>query len=121
MTSGHRVTIVPAAAHVEVRVGGELLAATDDALRLDETGLPARYYIPKRDVRMERLRPTSFHTTCPFKGQASYWSVEVDGETYDGIAWAYEDPIPSADDIAGDLAFYADRSEVTVDGDVLAA
>lgn len=121
MTAGHTVTVEPARAHVEVRLGGEVLAATDDALRLDETGLPARYYIPKRDVRMELLQATSFHTTCPFKGEASYWSADIGGERHDGVVWAYEDPIPAVAAIAGHLCFYPDRAEVTVDGERLAA
>jgi uncharacterized protein (DUF427 family) len=120
MSAGHTVTITPTDAHVEVRVGDELLAATDRALRLDETGLPPRYYLPKDDVRMDRLRPTTFHTTCPFKGEASYWSVTVDGTTHDGIVWAYEAPIEAATAIAGHLSFYPDRAAVTVDGERLA-
>ena len=122
MTSGgHTITITPSDAHVEVRLDGELLAATDRPLRLDETGLPARYYIPREDVRMELLRSTTFHTTCPFKGEASYWSADIGGQSYDGIVWAYEDPIPSATDIAGHLSFYPDRVDVTVDGERLAS
>jgi uncharacterized protein (DUF427 family) len=121
MSSGHTVTVTPSDAHVEVRLGGELLAATDNALRLDETGLPARYYIPKTDVRMDRLQTTSFHTTCPFKGEASYWSAEVGGERHYGVVWAYEEPIPAAAAIAGHLSFYPDRTEVTVDGEPLAS
>jgi uncharacterized protein (DUF427 family) len=121
MSAGHTVTITPSDAHVEVRLGGELLAATDDALRLDETGLPARYYIPKRDVRTDLLQATSFHTTCPFKGEASYWTAEVGGVRHDGIVWAYEEPIPAAADIAGHLSFYPDRTEITVDGEPLAS
>lgn len=114
MSNGHTVTITPHAGRVEVSVGGEGLAATDRALRLDETGLPPRYYIPKDDIRMDRLRPTSFHTTCPFKGEASYWSVDVGGQTFDGIAWVYETPIDAAAAIAGHLSFYDDRAAVTV-------
>jgi len=121
MSQGHTITIAPTAAHVEVRVGGQLLAATDHPMRLEETGLPARYYLPRDDVRMELLRPTSFHTTCPFKGEASYWSIDLDGQTYDGIAWGYETPIPAAADIRGLLSFYPDRAEVTVDGRALTA
>ena len=121
MTAGHTVTIRPSEAHVEVRLGGELLAATDRALRLDETGLPPRFYVPRDDVRMDLLRPTSFHTTCPFKGEASYWSADIGGETHDGIVWAYEAPIPAAAEIAGYLSFYPNRTEVTVDGDTLTA
>jgi uncharacterized protein (DUF427 family) len=121
MSAGHTVTITPTDVHVEVRVGDELLAATDRALRLDETGLPPRYYLPKDDIRMDRLQPTTLHTTCPFKGEASYWSVTVDGATHDDVVWAYETPIESAAAIAGYLSFYPDRAAVTVDGEQLAA
>jgi uncharacterized protein (DUF427 family) len=112
---------MPCEAQVEVRLKGELLAATDRPLRLEETGLPARYYIPRDDVRMELLRPTTFHTTCPFKGEASYWSADIDGETYDGIVWAYETPIPGASQIAGHMSFYPNRVDVSVNGERLAA
>jgi uncharacterized protein (DUF427 family) len=114
MTAGHTITTTPSDVHIEVRLGSVLLAETDRAVRLDETGLPARYYLPQDDVRMEMLRPTSFHTTCPFKGEASYWSVDLDGETHDGIVWGYPTPIPAAADIAGMLSFYPDRTEITV-------
>jgi uncharacterized protein (DUF427 family) len=121
MTSGHTVTITPAEAHVEVRLDGELLASTDRALRLEETGLPARYYVPKEDAAMDLLRSTSFHTTCPFKGEASYWSADIGGTVHDGIVWAYEEPISAAADIAGYLSFYPNRTTITVDGEALAA
>jgi uncharacterized protein (DUF427 family) len=116
MSAGHTITITPTDAVIEVRIEGELLATSARALRLSETGLPDRYYVPKDDVLVDRFRPTSFSTTCPFKGEASYWSIEIDGHTHDGIVWAYEDPIPSAAAIAGHLSFYPDRAEVTVDG-----
>jgi uncharacterized protein (DUF427 family) len=119
MTAGHSITIKPDDAHVEVRLDGELLAETDNAVRLDETGLPARYYIPKSDVRMELLQLTSFHTTCPFKGEASYWSAEVGGTRYDGIVWAYETPMSAAAEIAGLMSFYPTATEISVNGEVL--
>ena len=109
MSAGHTVTITPTDVHVEVRVGEELLAATDRALRLDETGLPPRYYLPKADVRMDRLRPTTFHTTCPFKGEASYWSAEAGGRVHDDVVWSYESPIDAAKQITGLLCFYTER------------
>lgn len=121
MSAGHTVTITPSDAHVEVRLDGELLAKTDRALRLEETGLPARYYLPKVDVRMDLLRPTSFHTTCPFKGEASYWSADVGEQTHDGIVWAYESPIPAVAELAGHVSFYPNRAEVTVNGSMLTA
>ncbi len=119
MTPGHTVTIAPAEQHVEVRVGDQLVAASDHPLVLEETGLPNRYYLPRDDVRLEQFRKTSFQTTCPFKGEASYWSIEVDGTTHDGIVWSYEEPIPGAEAIAGYLSFYPHRAQVTVDGEPL--
>jgi uncharacterized protein (DUF427 family) len=116
MTPGHSISIVPAVAHVEVRLGDLLLAATDRAMKLDETGLPSRYYLPPDDVRMDLLRPTTFHTNCPFKGEASYWSLDIDGEVHDGIVWSYETPTAQAAEVRGMLSFYTDRTEVTVDG-----
>ncbi len=119
VTPGHTISIVQTAVHVEVRLGGRLLADTDRAMKLDETGLPARYYLPPDDVKMDLLRPTTFHTNCPFKGEASYWSLDIDGETYDGIVWSYEDPTAQAAEVRGMLSFYPDRTEVTVDGQLL--
>jgi uncharacterized protein (DUF427 family) len=114
MTSGHTVTITPAERHIEVRVAGQELAASDRALRLDETGLPARYYIPREDVRTELLHPTATRTTCPYKGQASYWSAQVGAQTYQDIVWSYQAPIPAAEQIAGLMCFYNERVELTV-------
>ncbi len=114
MSQGHTISISPSAAHVEVRLDGEVLAASDQALRLDETGLPPRYYIPKDDVRMDLLESTSFHTTCPFKGEASYWSATVGGTRHDGVVWGYETPIAGAEAIGGYLSFYPDRTEISI-------
>jgi uncharacterized protein (DUF427 family) len=114
MTRGHQITITPVGRHVEVSLAGQQLAASDRAVLLAETGLPARYYLPREDVRTDLLRPTGTHTTCPFKGQASYWSVEVGGEVYEDLVWSYEDPIPAAAGIAGLLCFYSERVDLTV-------
>jgi uncharacterized protein (DUF427 family) len=116
MTTGHQITITPIQLHVEISLGGEKLAESDRALLLEETGSPARYYLPPQDVRTELLRPTSRHTTCPFKGQASYWSAEVGGEVHENLVWSYETPIPEAEGIAGLMCFYNERVELTVDG-----
>jgi uncharacterized protein (DUF427 family) len=121
MKPGHTIAIAHSDAYVEVHLGSELLAATNRPMLLDETGLPTRYYLPRDDVHMERLRRTSFHTTCPFKGEASYWSIDIDGQTHDGIAWSYETPIPDAGEIAGLLSFYPDRVRITVNGQPVAA
>lgn len=91
MSASQTVTTTPSDAHVEVRLAGQVLA-TDRALRLTETGLPDRWYLPQEGVRMDLLRTTTFETTCPFKGQASYWSVDLGGTTYDGIVWVTRRP-----------------------------
>jgi uncharacterized protein (DUF427 family) len=117
MTQGHRITISPTDLHVEVAVGGETVAESQHPVLLEETGLPTRYYLPRQDVRTELLRPTSTETTCPFKGQASYWSVEVGGEVHDDIVWSYESPIPQAEGVAGLLCFYNERVDLIIDGE----
>ena len=116
MASGHQITITPTQLHIEVTLGGEKLAESDRAVLLDETGLPTRYNFPREDVRTELLRPTGHETTCPFKGQASYWSAEVGGEVHENLVWSYETPIPQAEGIAGLLCFYTERAELTING-----
>jgi len=115
MATAHKITITPADAHVEVRVGGQKVAESDRALRLDETGLPARYYIPRDEVRTDLLEPTAHSSTCPYKGQASYWSVRLGDDVYDNVVWSYEAPIPDAAAIEGLLCFYNERVDMTVD------
>ena len=114
MASGHQITITPSNQHIEVTLDGEKLASSDRALLLEETGAPDRYYLPKEDVRTDLLRPTSTKTTCPFKGEASYWSVEAGGRIHDDVVWSYETPIAESEQITGLLCFYTERGvEVT--------
>jgi uncharacterized protein (DUF427 family) len=114
MAAGHTIKIIPAGRHIEVSAGGQKLAESDRAMRLDETGLPARYYIPREDVRTELPRPARRKTTCPFKGQASYWPAQVGDELYKDLAWSYETPIPAAQQIAGLMCFYDERVELAI-------
>jgi uncharacterized protein (DUF427 family) len=118
MAPGHTITIVPAGRHIEASLGGQKLAESDRALRLDETGLPPRYYFPREDVRTDLLRPTVSTTTCPFKGEASYWSAHVGDSVYEDLVWVYETPIHGAEQIAGLMCFYGDRVELTVGDEV---
>ena len=115
MAEGHRITINPSSQHVVVRVSGQVVAESRRPVVLEETGLTNRYYLPRDDVRMDQLHPTTSTTTCPFKGEASYWSLEIDGEVHRDIAWTYEQPIPQAEKIAGLVCFYNERVEITVD------
>ena len=93
MATGHQITIMPADARVEVSAGGVKVAESGRAVVLHETGLPARYYFPREDVRTDLLRPTTRQTTCPFKGQASYWSVQIGDEIHDDLVWSYQTPV----------------------------
>jgi uncharacterized protein (DUF427 family) len=115
MSEGHAITITPSDLHVEVHVDGVKVAETDRPVLLEETGLPTRYYLPREDVRTDLLRATSFSTTCPFKGDASYWTLELGDTVHDGIVWSYEHPIPQAEGITGLMSFYNDRVELTVE------
>lgn len=117
MTQGHRITITPTDAHVEVIVGGEKVAESDKPVLLDETGLPTRYYLPREHVRTDLLRPTNRETTCPFKGEASYWSVEVGDDVHENLVWSYETPIPESEGITGLMCFYNERVDLVVDGE----
>jgi uncharacterized protein (DUF427 family) len=97
----HRITTRASAGRVEVRCGGELLAASDRAVELAETGNPVRYYLPREDVRTDLLRPSATTSHCPFKGDARYFSAPGCQDAF----WSYESP-PEADarPIAGLLA-----------------
>jgi uncharacterized protein (DUF427 family) len=114
MNPGHTVTITPTDVHVVVTVDGQKVAETDHPVLLDETGLPTRYYLRREDVRMDLLRATNFTTQCPFKGQASYWTLELGDAVHDGIVWSYENPILGAERVAGLLCFYNDRVDLAV-------
>jgi uncharacterized protein (DUF427 family) len=114
MNPGHTITITPAELHVEVHVDGVKVAESEHPVVLEETGLPTRYYLPRDDVRMDLMRATNFTTQCPFKGDASYWTLELESGTHDGIAWGYEAPIERSAGIAGLLCFYNDRADITV-------
>lgn len=116
MARGHQITITSTDLHVEVAVAGQTVAKSDRPVLLEEAGLPTRYYLPREDVRTDLLRPTARTTSCPFKGEASYWSVEVGGEVHDSLVWSYENPIPEATEIAGMMCFYSDRADIVVDG-----
>jgi uncharacterized protein (DUF427 family) len=115
----HRVDILVSDRHVRVMVNGEVVAETDRPKLLFETGLPPRYYIPPEDVRAELLTPSETHTRCPYKGIASYWSVEADGERVEDLIWSYQQPIPEAGKIQGYLCPFNEWSDIYVNGELL--
>jgi uncharacterized protein (DUF427 family) len=112
----HRVDVRRSERPVRVEVDGEVVAETTRARLLFETSLPTRFYLPREDVRVE-LHPGSCRTYCPYKGQASYWSVDVGGRRREELGWSYEQPLPDAVAIAGLVAFWDERVDVFLDGE----
>jgi uncharacterized protein (DUF427 family) len=111
----HPITVTPADVRVVVSAGGKVVADTSKALVLREASYPPAYYLPLEDVDPEVLRPSQTQTYCPYKGDASYYSVAgPDGEITDAI-WTYADPYPAVSEIAGHVAFYPDRVEITTE------
>lgn len=112
----HRVDVLESSRHIKVSVSGEVVAETDRPKMLFETGLPPRYYIPPEDVRAERLVPSETKTVCPYKGIASYRSIQTGGETIEDLAWYYPEPLPEAQKVKDHLCFYGEKVELEVDG-----
>ena len=109
----HRIDIRQSSRHVVVALEGEVIAESRRATLLFETFLPVRYYMPREDVRMDLLESTAKQTTCAYKGHASYFSAAAAPD----IAWTYLEPLPDAEQIRGLIAFFNERTEMTVDGE----
>ncbi|MGF1473490.1 MAG: DUF427 domain-containing protein [Rubrobacteraceae bacterium] len=112
----HRVDILESSRYVKVTVGGQTVAETERPRVLFETGLPPRYYIPPEDVNPGLLADSDTQTHCPYKGAASYRSVEANGETLADAAFYYPEPLPEAGKIGGYLCFLGEGVETEVDG-----
>ena len=105
----HPITISPNPKHVRVLWQGEVVAETDKALTLREASYPPVQYIPRSDVDMAALSRTSHSTHCPYKGDASYYSIVADGREAQNAVWTYETPFPAVSQIGEYLAFYPNR------------
>ena len=120
-TADHPITIEAAPHRVRVRFAGRIIADSARALLLREASYDPVAYIPRQDVDKALLAPTERKTLCPYKGEASYYSIHADGVDGDrggggriaeNAVWSYEQPLPDVAEIAGHLAFYPDRVEV---------
>jgi uncharacterized protein (DUF427 family) len=114
MSKDHPIRIEPNPQRVRVRVGGETVVDTMRALTLFEATYPGVQYVPREDADMALLARTTHKTHCPYKGDAAYYSIKTDGGAVENAVWTYEQPFPGVAQIAGYLAFYPNKVEITV-------
>ncbi len=105
----HRIETKPARVRVRVTFNGEVIADSRDAIKMEEGSYPPVYYLPQKDVKMERLKRTTHRTHCPFKGDASYYTLTSGGRTGENAVWSYEQPYDEVSVIKDRLAFYPDK------------
>ncbi|AKU18361.1 DUF427 domain-containing protein [Luteipulveratus mongoliensis] len=111
----HSVSVEQGTAHVTVVIDGVTVADSTRPLLVHETGYPVRYYLPPEDVRLDTFRATQTHTTCPYKGEASYWTFSDDeGNERADVAWAYPEPLEAVAPIKDHISFYDTVAEVRV-------
>ncbi len=114
-----RIDILASSRHVRVEIDGVTVAESDQPRLLFETGLPTRYYLPLSALRMDLLRPSDRSTHCPYKGTASYWSVDTGTRVHQDVVWIYRTPLPESQKVAGLACFYNERVDIYLDGERL--
>jgi uncharacterized protein (DUF427 family) len=105
----HPISIDTNRSRVVVTIRGKVVADTRDALTLREASYPAVQYIPRRDVDMAALTRSNHTTYCPYKGEASYYSIPAGGDRSLNAVWTYENPFAAMAQIKEYVAFYPDR------------
>jgi uncharacterized protein (DUF427 family) len=115
-TRRREIAVRPAGARVTIRFAGREIVSTDAALELLEGSYPPVLYVPRADADMAALERTDRSTHCPWKGDASYFSVVAGGERADNAVWSYEAPLEQVAAIRDHLAFYPDKVEVVREG-----
>ena len=108
-TSDREITLAAGPQRLRIVVHGQTIADSTNTLVLFETRHADVHYFPRADVNMDFLLRTDHHTHCPFKGDASYWSIEVAGDTLENAAWSYEEPFQDVSEIKEYISFYMDR------------
>jgi uncharacterized protein (DUF427 family) len=111
-----RVDVLPSERHVRVELDGEVVAESRRPHALFETHLPTRWYLPADNVRSEMLVPSDTVTRCPYKGTASYWSVQTPEALHRDVAWYYPDPVVECPRIAGLVCFFNEKVDLFIDG-----
>ena len=109
----HPITVTPNPGRVTVTAGGRTIVDTTRALTLKESVYPAVIYVPREDTEMSALEPSESQSYCPYKGEASYFSIRTDDGLLTDAVWSYASPHDAVPEIAGRLAFYRHRVEIT--------
>ena len=117
----HPITIMPSTKRVRITFGGQVVADTTKALSLKEASYPAVLYIPRADAKMDLLKKTDHATHCPYKGDASYFSIRASGKAAENAVWSYEQPFPAMAEIKDHLAFYPNRVDKIEESDAASA
>ena len=115
--NAHHITIDESGASVKITFAGKNVVDTKAALILREGSIPPVYYVPRNDVRMDLLKATERLTHCPFKGDASYWTVVAGDKVAENAVWSYQQPFDQVAAIKDHLAFYVDRMDAFEVGD----
>ena len=108
----HPITITANDARVQVSYQGHVIGDSRETLRLKEATYKPVLYFPREDIDMAYLSRTDRVTYCPYKGEANYFSLFMDGRLSENAVWTYEDPYPAMDEIRGRLAFYPNLVEM---------
>ncbi|MFT5175884.1 MAG: hypothetical protein ACI8W7_004078 [Gammaproteobacteria bacterium] len=111
---GYEIQLTPINKTVRVFLGDAVVAESRAAIELIEGGYPPRYYVPMSDVRAQALTPNQHSTHCPFKGDASYWTVNVAGQSIENGAWSYVEPFDECVSVAGYVSFYGEKLSITL-------
>ena len=113
----YEVKISDSSSRLRVLVGDTVVADTTRALAVEESRHHPVWYLPMEDLDGSLLQPTETSTYCPFKGHASYWSINIDGETIPDAVWSYPDPYLECLRLTGYVSFYTDQVQLEIDGE----
>jgi uncharacterized protein (DUF427 family) len=105
----HPITLAPNPRRVRVTFNGAVVAETSRALTLREASYPPVQYIPREDAQMDLFDRTDHTSHCPYKGDATYYTVTAGGIVARNAVWSYEEPLPGVREIAGHVAFYPEK------------
>lgn len=112
-----RIEILASTRPVKVEIDGKKVAETSTSMHLYETSLPVRYYLPLTSVDPTVLQPSNTRTQCPYKGDAEYYSVVIDGNEHKDVVWYYNRPTAESAPVTGLVCFYNEKVDISIQED----